>query len=107
MTQEINYPTHETLLWLNNEKGSYDAFVNYTHDLLENETRKYEIAETLEKFFREMCRIEEVYNNIPLGPLQSLFGFVVEQIDFYVIAEHYIDIVNDNQRLNNEPEFNI
>jgi hypothetical protein len=107
MTQETNYNTRETMLWLDNEQGSYNAFVDYTEELLENDLRGYEIADALKEYFEEMYSVDEVYDSLPSGPLQSLFNFAVEQIDWYEIADHYIDIVNDNRRYNNEEPFDI
>lgn len=83
-----NYETWCVALWLDNEEGSY----NYCVELATNNRSAYELGEVLKEMHQEAA--PEV-----TGVFADLQNAALSAVNWRELAEHYLAVVEDNERL--------
>jgi len=103
-----NYPTWAVSLWIDNDSGMYDFVqeqaVEFYNDATTTEynTQKqvaiYDLSEWLKDFFSD----EENPLIESASMYSDLLGWALDSVDWYEIAENWIDNVIENELVDTE-----
>jgi hypothetical protein len=85
-----NYETWAANLWIDNEEGTHDMYLEVATDYIERhgDDATYELSEYLKS---------EMEENTPTtcGVYADLLNAAISEINFYEIAEHLIDYAKE------------
>ena len=84
-----NYPTWAVHLWLDNDAGSQDAWIERATFALETTHPRYEMASALADEVREYCESEDA------SMASDLLSYALDCVDWYEIADAYLEIAAD------------
>jgi len=87
-----NYPTWNVCLWIDNDQGMSELISEYTAELIDNKTDRYDMVQALSEYIQENFIISE---DQPAGIASDLLGYAIGMIDWYEVTDHYIEIVKE------------
>lgn len=85
-----NYPTWAVHLWLDNDQGSQDAWIEVATEHLDAEHPRYEVSSRLKLWVREECESDDA------SMASDLLGYALDCVDWYEIADAYLEIAAEN-----------
>ncbi len=91
-----NYPTWDVALWIGNEEGLYDeaqALTRAAASYHGDRTQQGILADNLKAWVEEL---DEVMGAPTTGYVADLYGWAFSQVDWYEIAEHYLQEVSED-----------
>lgn len=96
----VNYETWNVSLWLDNEQGSYNRYVNLAYDVLtrndnDPDTSRYELGKII---------AYDLENNNPLGDQASVYsdllGASLRSVHWPDVAEGFVDLAMERIKEN-------
>lgn len=90
-----NYETWAVSLWLSNDQGDYDFWLESANDIIERDGMK-DSAYTLSQYMSEHFQDE----HFPLdeGLYSDMLSAALQEVDWLTVAEEFIDVVKEERR---------
>jgi hypothetical protein len=85
----LNYPTWNVALWIDNDEGWHEMWVERTEELVADHGKEGAVSRLAEELEADL---EESKPEV-VGVYADLLTWVLEMVDWYEIAEHFVDDV--------------
>jgi len=87
-----NWETWNFKLWLDNSEDSYKAIMYLAEEVSERANAKNDLAKELESLANDLLEESAVFET---GFFNDVCNSAIKLVDFYEIAESYLEEIND------------
>ena len=87
-----NWETWSFKLWLDNSEDSYKAIMYLAEEVSERANAKNDLAKELESLANDLLEESVVFET---GFFNDICNSAIKLVDFYEIAESYLEEIND------------
>lgn len=100
-----NYETWACALWIDNEQGAQDAYIERAQEVIKHPTYKNEfmkldrrIVHELAEVFKAECEeAAEQWMGGQASFFADIFNAALSEVNWFEIAEHYIELANEQE----------